>query len=407
VQRLVAFLILASGTAASGAEEPFTIGFLNPRNGEMALGETRIELELAVPAGAAVRRVELRVDERLIATLESPPWTVTWDAGDGVGARRLEALAVLADERTARARIATSALKIDQVERVDLVDLYLTVLDSDGNHVTDLEQNEFRVFENGVRQTIEHFSASRRPLRLAIVIDSSNSMTKGDRLERARAAAIEFLDVLLPEDECLVVSFSDEVRVLGEFSAEREALAAAIRSIEPEGGTALYDAIWRTADRLREFEGRRVLVLLSDGRDEASNGLEPGSLHTLDEAVAQAITSEVIVFTIGVGQGLDRQYAIRWGQLGGASNVDTSRSLEGILRELAETTGGRAVFTASSGRIRRAFEEFAADLRHQYSIGFNSTDPARDGRWRELTVDVPGRDVTVRTRTGYYAPRAR
>jgi len=399
----LASLVLVAGPGLR-AEDAFRVEFLRPSHGDVVLGEAEIELALQLPPGGVVARIDLTADGQVFASLTAPPWSAPWNAGEGATSRELGARVVLTDGRETRTAIRTSKLRIDQIERVDLVDLYITVRDRTGSYVTDLEAEDFQVLENGVPQKVERFSSTHQPLRLAIVLDTSVSMSKSDRLDRARSAAVDFLDVLQPSDECLIVGFSDEVRVLQELSSDRQALAAAIHAVEPLGGTALYDAIWRTADRLRDFPGRRVLVLLSDGRDEAANGLEPGSLHTLEEAIDRALKTNVIVFTIGIGNNLDREYAMLWGPLHGRSNHDTSRSLEGILRQLAETTGGRAVITSSTGKIRRAFEQFANDLRHQYSIAYTSSDVRRDGKWRKLKVETPGRELTVVTRKGYFAP---
>jgi len=194
------------------------------------------------------------------------------------------------------------------------------------------------------------------------------------------------------------------VRTAREFSEDRSALEETIRGAEAIGGTALYDSIWKTARRLKGFEGRKVLVLLSDGRDEAANGLEPGSLHTLEESVEEALRNDVMVFTIGLGRNLDREFAMRWGALAGGPNVDVDLSLEEILRRIAEETGGRALIASSAGKLRKAFSEFATDLRHQYSVAYVSTDPRHNGKWRKLKVEVPDRDLEVVSRKGYYAP---
>jgi len=382
------------------------VTFAKPRNRSTVIGPDTIQLLLDVPAGASVRNLVIRVDDEIVATLTEPPWKAAWDAGDGSRGRRLEALLTLEDGRSARAVVKTRALSIDMVEQVGLVDLYLIVRDTSGNYVTDLERSAFSILENGAAQSIERFSTTHKPLRIAIVLDTSLTMSREQKLEKAKSAALQFLDVLQPGDEAMVVTFSDRVHLADEFSSDRAALARAIRSAEATGGTALYDAIWRTSRKLSGFEGRKVLVLLSDGRDEASNGLEPGSLHTLDEAVENALRSDVMVFTIGLGRNLDREYAMRWGALAGGSNVDVDLSLEEILRRIAEETGGRALVAQSAGKLRRAFSMFATDLRHQYSIAYVSTDARHNGKWRRLKVSIADPCLEVITRKGYYAPTA-
>jgi Ca-activated chloride channel family protein len=276
------------------------------------------------------------------------------------------------------------------------------VRDSRGMHVATLTKDDFRVRENGVLQTISRFTTEQKPLQIGIVLDTSLTMSRGGKLESAQKAALEFLDILAPGDEALVVTFSDDVRVAQERTPDREALAAAISSTVAMGGTALYDAIWRTAKRLQSFDGRRVLVLLSDGKDEAADGFGPGSLHTLDEALDQALRSEVMVFAIGLGRHLEREYARDWSRPLGQQGPE-ARSLAQILERVAEATGGRLLISPGTRRLRKAFDDVAEDLRNQYSIAYTSSDPSRDGGWREIEVTVPDRDLEVICRQGYFA----
>jgi VWFA-related protein len=129
-------------------------------------------------------------------------------------------------------------------------------------------------------------------------------------------------------------------------------------------------------------------------------------LHTLDEALDQALRSEVMIFPIGLGKGLDRQYVRRWENLNGRSNIDQSTSLADVLNRLADSTGGRAIMSAGAGKLRKAFEEIAADLRHQYSIAYNSSNTKRNGKWRSIDIEIPGQTLEVVTRKGYYAPKS-
>ena len=328
-----------------------------------------------------------------------------WNAGDDGRAHRLEAVLRLSDGREARSSIRTSPLRVNQVEKVDLVNLYLVVRDASGNYVADLTRDDFKILENGTPQRIERFTTTHKPLRVGIVLDSSLSMGKKARLEKAKKAALEFLDILQAGDEGAVVNFNDFVHITQGFSSSKQLLAEAIKDAFPSGGTALYDAVWKTSRLLEGFSGRRVMVLLSDGRDESANGFEPGSLHTLDESMEQALRSEVMIFPIGLGKDLGDTYIRRWEGLSGRSNVDTSTTLADVLHQLADNTGGRAVMSTNPSRLRKAFHDIAEDLRHQYSIAYDSTHAERDGKWRAVEVSVPGRQLQVVTRKGYYSTK--
>jgi len=398
---LVAAAALGQGASADEGPE---VRILRPRNLSTAIGATPVRLLVSVPEGVTIDHVRIEVDGRAAATLSAPPWEYEWDAGDGSRGHQIRAVLVTSDGRTARSAIRTSALTVNEVERVDLVNLYLVVRDRQGRYVTDLVQDDFEILESRRRQKIDRFSTTHKPLRVGIVLDTSWTM-RGDKIDKAKSAALQFLDILKPGDEGLVVTFADTVHVAQELTRDRQPLAQAIERVEARGGTALYDAVWRTARMLEDFDGRRVLVLLSDGRDEAANGFEPGSLHTLDEAVDQTHRSEVMVFAIALGGNLRKQYVRRWNSLNGLSNLDPEITVLDVLERMGDSTGGRCVEAAGAGRLRKAFDEIAADLRHQYSVGYVSDDPNEDGKWRRIDVLTPERDLEVITRKGYYAAK--
>ena len=281
------------------------------------------------------------------------------------------------------------------------------VFDRSGQYVTGLFREDFVVLEDGAKQEIARFATEQLPLRVAIVLDTSLSMSRERRLDSAQQAALNFLGALQPADEALVVAFADRVEVAQDVTTDRSALAAAIDASEAQGGTALYDAIFRTAKRLEEFDGRRVMVLLSDGRDEAANGFEPGSLHTLEEAVNQAVRSEVMVFAIGLGKRLDEEYAREWTRPLEMDSGLRGLSLQEILASIAESTGGRMLISPGAGRLRRAFDAVAQDLRNQYSLAYSPSNDAEDGRYRRIEVRVPERNVEVIAKKGYYASSPR
>jgi len=386
---------LVLGLLPVGATEGAKIEFVTPKHLQTVLGESRIELAVTVPRDLTAVRIELRVDDAPLATLTAPPWVATWDAGTIGEAHTLEAVLHLSDGSQVRRAIRTSMLRVNYVEEVALVSLYAVVRSAAGDYVTDLVEKDFSIVENGRPQKIERFTTERKPLRVAIVLDNSLTMEEEEKLEHAQEAALKFLDVLGEGDEGMVVTFSDGVVVKQEPTANRQKLEAAILSAKPEGGTALYDAVWKTSRRLERLDGRRVLVLLSDGRDEASNGLEPGSLHTLNEALDRALRDEVIIFTIGVGNNLDSE-----------PDFYGRTTLKAILQDMAGKTGGRAYFARGSARLKKAFEEVAEDLRHMYSLAYVSDDTRHDGAWREVRLMTGDPKLIVYTRKGYFGPAA-
>jgi VWFA-related protein len=353
-----------------------------------------------------VSKVLLVIDGAPAGEKDAPPWTFSWDAGDGTKGHHLEAVARFADGTEARAAVDTSRLSVNQTEEVALVNVYAIARDTAGKYVTDLTAKDFAIFENSHPQRLDRFSAERRPLRIAIVLDTSLSM-EGEKLKSAVAAAVEFLKVVQPGDEGLVVAFSDHVRILQDLTSNVSELDAAVRSVEARGGTSLYDAIVKASERLAEFEGRRVMVVLSDGKDEAANGLEPGSLHTAEEAQERALRAEVMVFAIGLGKSLARDAkALDNNPTARAEELDFygRKPLVAILRGFADSTGGTSVFSPGAGQLRRSFEQIAEDLRHQYSLSYTSDDNRHDGSWRAIKVTVARPGVLATNRKGYYAP---
>jgi VWFA-related protein len=399
---LIAALSLSTRAPAAGP----TLEFAAPRRLATVVGPSVAQLVVEPPAGATVVSVAFSVDGTSTASKTAPPWSFPWDAGDGMGGHRLSAVAKFSDGTEARASVETSRLTINETEEVAVVNVYAIARGAKGEYVTDLTARDFKVLENDRPQAIDRFSAERRPLRVGIVLDTSLSM-QGDRLKSAISAAVEFLTIMQPGDEGLVISFADEVHVLQDLTSNRSELEAAIRKGEAKGGTSLYDAIFKASERLSEFEGRRVLVVLSDGRDEAANGLEPGSLHTLEEAQERALRNEVMVFAIGLGHSLARDAkALRDNPTARAEELDFfgRTPLVTILDSLAQTTGGTAVFSPGTGQLRRSFEQVAEDLRHQYALAYRSDDKRHDGAWRAIKVVVSRPGVSVTNRKGYYAP---
>jgi Ca-activated chloride channel family protein len=391
---LAGLTLLAVASASSGE-----VRFLSPRSGMPALGTTRVELAVLPPLGATVLRVTVEVDGQQVAELGAPPWETSFEAGEGQRDHVVAATAFFSDGTQAVGGIRVSAVRFQQTMEVSLVSFSATVRDGSGGLVTDLGPADFRLTENGRAETIERLSTERRPLRVALVMDTSLSMTDPpSKLAGARSAALGFLDVLTPEDRALVVGFSDQVRVLRPMTSDRAALRRAIEGIEARGGTALYDAIWKAADLLGDEDGRKVLVLLSDGRDEGSSGIEPGSLHTLGDAMQQALRREVMVYSIGLG---DFGTATR-----PLLDFYDRTPVRDILAGLAQATGGEVLFLKRPKQLRDAFARVGEALRNQYAIAYTSDDESRDGTWRETRLEVLRPGLKVTARRGYYAPKA-
>lgn len=267
----------------------------------------------------------------------------------------------------------------------ELVVLPVTVTDSKGQLVSDLSREQFTVFDNGRRQDVVLFSSEDRPVSVAIVIDDSGSMR--GKLRHVLAATMAFARGSYPQDELFAIEFNDDVRdALGGLSieaADEATLEAALRTLVPQGRTALYDALLAGLDRLdRTAHARKVIVLISDGGDNASRA-------TLDEVLGHARKSNVTIYTIGLFE---------------AGAPDTN---PGVLKTLATATGGERFLPTSPGPLVQACHRIAREIRSGYMFGY--VPPERDGRYHAVRVqvaDASGRRLVVRTRPGYFAAKS-
>jgi VWFA-related protein len=386
-------VVLAASTDEPTAPGPVTVRFAEPASTTLLQGPTRITIEATTSPDARIASVTLYADEALLTTMEHAPYTVTWNAGRGAGVRRLRAVALDSAGRSGEAVLVVRSVQVGQYEEVRLVNVYASVRDDRGRPVLDLGRDDFSVTEDGVPQTLTHFSSARAPITIAILIDSSASMRLQGRIEMARKGAEEFVDEVEPEDRLLVLSFDDTLHGNATPMTDRKTIHERIQAITPGGGTALYDSLYAVAGMLQTVEGRRAMVLLSDGRDQALVENEPGSLRLFEEALERAHRVEMSIYAIGLGGHLDKEL-----------DLAQSRSLKEILETLARQTGGKAWFPARVSELGDVYRQIADDLKRQYTLAYASTNTRRDGRWRALriTVDRPG--LTVQARQGYYAP---
>lgn len=273
------------------------------------------------------------------------------------------------------------------VLEVTNVNLLFTVTDRRGRFVTDLTENDFQVREGRNPQRILQFSAeSDLPLRLAILVDSSNSIR--DRLKFIQESAVEFLNsVMRPnQDKAAVVSFDAALTLQADLSGDLEHLTRVIRQLRAGGGTALYDAIFHACrDKLGRDQPRhkfrRAIVVLSDGEDNQSR-------YTRDQALEMAQKADVVIYTI-------------------STNISrTETGGDRVLRYYAAETGGVAFFPFKAEDLSQSFENIANELRHQYSILYRPEPLKMDGSYQEVEIAVRDRrNLVVRARRGYYAPR--
>jgi Ca-activated chloride channel family protein len=271
-------------------------------------------------------------------------------------------------------------------ERVDLVNVGVTVADKKHRLVTTLGPNDFSVYEDGVPQTIRAFAVGARTgpqLHVGVLLDVSDSQARD--LAFTQTAAIRFLRTLADAVDITFIDFATEVRSARYPQSDFPRLVEHVRSLRTGGWTALYDAIGVYLDGAWHQDGRKVMVLYTDGGDTRSS-LRLGELMDLLKA------SDATVYAIGA---LENQ-------------PESSRTTQRmILQQIAEATGGAAFFPAKVGDLDRIYDQVLGEVRAQYTIGYLSTNEKLDGAWRKVEIKITRPDaksLRVRTRRGYYAP---
>ena len=269
-----------------------------------------------------------------------------------------------------------------------MVSLNVTVTDQSRNFVTSLEQGDFVVFEDGVKQDVTFFNKSQLPIALSLLMDTSASME--DKLRLAQEAAVGFVRRLKPDDIAQIIDFDNRVSILQQFTSDRPALEAAIRQTVPNGSTSLHNAIYISLKELKKVRAtssgdvrRQAIIVLSDGEDTSS-------LVPFEEVLDLAKRSEVIVYTIG----------IRGRDLGARGFPEA----EFVLKQFAQETGGRAFFPTGATELDVIYAQIADELAAQYALAYSSRNPRRDGQWRRIVVRTTRPELAARTKQGYFGP---
>jgi Ca-activated chloride channel family protein len=270
---------------------------------------------------------------------------------------------------------------------VSRVNMLFTVSDKKGRFVTDLKKDDFEVIEAKKQQSILEFAAETDlPLRLAILIDTSNSIRDRFRFQQEAADAFIVNTVRPRQDKAMIVSFDTAAELVTDLTGDVAALQKGVMGLRPGGGTALYDAIYFACrEKLMQdqplYKFRRAMVLLSDGEDNQSR-------YTRDQALEMAQKADVTIYTISTN----------------ISHITTDG--DKVLRYFAAETGGQIFFPFKATDLNQSFENISNELRHQYNVFYRPEPFRTDGLYHSVELRVKGRkDLLVRCRKGYYAPK--
>lgn len=295
---------------------------------------------------------------------------------------------------------------------VDLVNiLFIVRAKKGGQLIPNLEKNNFTIYEDGKQQTIQRFSKENDlPLTLGLLIDISASQERLIDIERQAASAF-FSSVIRPKDEAFLISFGKDTELLQDYTNSPRLLTAALQDLRGDGqsvgigpvpipntgpvpqmgtpkGTLLYDAIYLAAnEKLKSEVGRKAMVLITDGDDQ-------GSTYNIHTAIEAAQKSDSIIYSIYY---VDHGFYAAAGMWGGGG--------AGELKKMSEETGGHVFTVDKKHPLNEIFQEIQDELRNQYSIGYQSTNPNRDGTFRHIEIKVDNSEYRVQARNGYYATR--
>ncbi len=319
-----------------------------------------------------------------------------------------------ATRNSAPSEAQTPAPTVDGGEEVlkvetNLITIPVSVYEHSGIYVSDLRKSDFKIFEDGKEQDVAYFGATDTPFTVVLLIDVSPSTAF--KIEEIQQAATAFVNQLKPQDKVTVIEFDGGIKVLTELTDDREKIYKAIRKANFGGGTSLYDAVdFSLRKRLDKIEGRKAIVLFTDGVDTTSHKTD------FEETVSEAEESNTVIFPIYYNTFFDSRGLGRGGAMstppilglpqGGMSSVGTSSAdyTRGriYLEALASATGGKMFRPESTpGGLTAAFESIAGELHRQYSLGYYPTEEGSVGQRKQIKVRVNRSNVAVRARDSY------
>ena len=359
----------------------FAIRITNPAHNDFRFGRSEINAEVSAADPALVDKVEFYVDDRLVFIDTEAPYQCFFDFGTEPRSWVIRATAWHKEGVTVSDTVILKRVVLNYAVQVNRVVMYATAFSNKGerHYALDLQKEDLVLEEDGVKQKIVDFYVEKRPVTLAVILDSSGSMQPA--MDKVHNAASRFVDSLALEDKALVIDFDEKVYLLQDLTNDKDQLRRAITSTNALGGTALYDALYASFRRLRGIEGRKAIILLTDGDDTSSK-------FSFKRVLDEAKISDIIIFPIGLGTTV--------------LDIDLRR----ILKTLAEETGGRASFPSKVEDLEAVYKDISEELKSQYYITYEPSNTVWDGRWRKIKMyGAPGKDLDVRTRSGYYAVR--
>ena len=376
-------LPLAAAGAATAAVRPHVV---SPTAEQPVFGST--VFEAAVEANEPVKQVELLLNGRRVALFTAPPYRMVVEAGDDNVAREFKVVARGASGASAEAVVRTRPVQIDDEMTLELQQLFVTVVRG-GERALDLEAPDFEVTDNGKPQQLITFGRGDMPFTAVLLVDSSESM-QGEQLRAAVEGAAAFVGGMRNLDEAMLALFSDRLLGATPFTDDPEALRRLLTGVTAGGGSSVADHLFMALKLLEARQGRRVVVLLSDGADVHS-------ALPMAEALWKARAGQTLVYWIQLGEKVKRQsFSSAW------RNAEANQAEYDVLEQTVRESGARIVEIGGAEEIQGAFEGILRELREQYALGYYASNSKNDGGWHKVGVRVRRSGVDVRVRDGYY-----
>jgi Ca-activated chloride channel family protein len=389
-------LMIIISMVMSGGARPVTaagvwVSFVTPKDGAEVIGEIQVEAE--VVSARTVRDVVFYLDGRPLAVVTEPPYRVRVSLGEENRSHSLEVIATDVEGDEARQSISTRPVPIVGRYEVELQQLYVTVSEGEES-VLGLNRDDFEIRDEGRSQQIVTFAHGDIPFTAVLLIDASASM-HGSKIAAARAGAASFIGGMRDLDIAKVIVFSDVIQNSSPFSGLQSVLTTGLIGATGHGGTALNDHLYVALKLLEGRQGRRVLVVLSDGMDHHS-------VLGMDQVFTFARRAQTLIYWIRIVE------ADSAAQARGPRDVSTAwrgpaeyREQFDVLAKTVRQSGGRIIDAVGPSEFEPVFAEVLQELREQYAIGYYPDNLRNDGSWHKVKVKVADPELTVRTHAGY------
>jgi VWFA-related protein len=375
---LVAVVLAWSVLTQAQPQDATKVVIIEPLAEDYVTGPVTLKATIEPPE-TPVTRADFFVDGVSVCRLTMPPFECPYDAGSRVLPRQVRVAMTLEDGRRLIANVRTTGLDLESSISVNSVLVPVVVRDWRGKFVPGLSKESFDLKEDGTAQTVTFFQAENIPLELSIAVDISESMMQ--IMPGVKEGIVSFVNRLKPIDRVTLLAFNERVFVVTKSESDQGRLKDAISRLSPQGGTAIYDALVRSADSLGTQISRRAIVAFTDGKDQ-------DSLATIGAVEDRFRSTDVSL------------YLIIYGRL---SPADIAAQQP--LMKLSEMTGGRVYRADKVGDLPEIFKDVIEDLSQHYLLGYSPSNVERDGTVRNIGITVPGKgSYELKFRNKYVAP---